>query len=138
MTITKCDVCRKQIRKDAPHFLLIATRRNPELFIAKDVCLACSAPFTGFLKRNGLLEKRRSARARDLIRTNCSICRKALQENEVTFSLTRYGEPFIFLSNTICSACGGPITVFVRKHKLDQDRSGHPLVENAAMLKRAS
>jgi hypothetical protein len=53
MTITKCDVCRKEIPKEDAHVSL-ALIGGPRYFVAATICLSCGRPLTAFFTKHRL------------------------------------------------------------------------------------
>jgi hypothetical protein len=55
MTITKCDICKREIKKDQPEFSL-GIIRGRSFFIHRAICLSCGKPITAFVKKHRLNE----------------------------------------------------------------------------------
>ena len=120
MTITRCDICKKDIPNRETKFTLEFLEHEPAVFMWKDICLACSAPLAAFLKRHW--KEAKGVFARTTLR-KCDVCEKELASNSARFSLTRRGEPWMFTQKTICMPCGGTLMAFMRKHGFDPEAS---------------
>jgi hypothetical protein len=63
MTITKCDICKKEIKKDQAELSLVLSGGDFG-FINHTICMACATPVMAFVKKHHLDERKRpSSRA---------------------------------------------------------------------------
>lgn len=56
----------------------------------------------------------------------CDICKKEIKKDQAEFSLGISGGRSFYIRRSICLSCGKPITAFVKKHRLDEDKSSRP------------
>jgi hypothetical protein len=56
MTITKCDICKQEIKKEDVKLSL--TLFGPALFINRALCMTCGKPIIAFLKKHRLDQDR--------------------------------------------------------------------------------
>jgi hypothetical protein len=59
MTVTKCDICKKIIKKDQLQFSLSVIGSHPA-FINHTICIDCAKPIMPFVKKHHLDEDKRS------------------------------------------------------------------------------
>lgn len=61
MTVTKCDICKKEIRDDKPSIFL-HLKNPPGFYATRNLCAKCSTPVTAFLKKHNLERDERADR----------------------------------------------------------------------------
>jgi hypothetical protein len=59
MTITKCDICKKSIKKDQLEFSLSVIGGHP-FFVNHTICMDCGKPIMPFMKKHHSDEDKRS------------------------------------------------------------------------------
>ena len=55
MTVTKCDICRKEVSREKGYFEVLSF--GPR-YAGSAACAACGKPIAAFLKRHGLMAAR--------------------------------------------------------------------------------
>jgi DNA-directed RNA polymerase subunit RPC12/RpoP len=62
MTITKCDICKKEVKKNAASFS-VSLRDLPTRFVSCTLCMDCGKPVAAFFLKHNLDSQKEGRRA---------------------------------------------------------------------------